>query len=416
MIKNLKKTILLILLLSVYIFPQSGSSYSRIGIGDMVFSYSARSMGMGQLGTSLAVPDFTGIINPAAWFKLDRTRFEITVDDNNLFLRNNSQSGRISSAIFNGFTLAFPVNQKYGVGIAMGIVPYSRVSYDVSQSYPSPITNVSDYQLSYIGSGGLSRTFIGSSFQLPFGLVLGASFDYYFGQIDYSSQVNFTNTSNASTNYLKSYRPNGTGSTVGLISPDLSPLFKSNSISDIRLGVAVNYISKLNVDTIGSANTTLGVDTIGFGSVKMSIPLRVSAGLSMELSKKYLVSLDILSQPWQNYTFNNVKSPELRNAYKVSAGFEYRPSLNLGSTFWQAIIWRAGLSYEQTQYFINGTGINQFSISGGFSLPLSYQNTLDIGIQYTDRGTTSFNLVQENALRIDVGLSLGELWFVQSAR
>ncbi|HUX92223.1 MAG TPA: hypothetical protein VMV36_00335 [Ignavibacteriaceae bacterium] len=416
MIKNLKKIILLLLLLSVYAFPQSSSSYSRIGIGDLVFSYSARSMGMGQLGTSLAVPDFTGIINPAAWFMLDRTRFEIAVDDNNLFLSNNAQSGRLSSAIFNGFTLAFPVSQKYGVGVAMGIVPYSRVSYDVLQSYPSPITNVSDYQLNYIGSGGLSRTFIGSSFELPFGLVLGASFDYYFGEIDYSSQVNFTNTSNTSTNYLKSYRPNGTGTTVGLITPDLSPVLKSNTISDLRLGLAVNYISKLNVDTIGTSNSTLGVDTIGFGSATMSIPLRISAGLSMSLSKKYLVSLDFLTQPWQNYTYNNVKSPELRNAYKVSAGFEYRPLLNLGSSFWQAIIWRAGLSYEQTQYFVNGTGINQLSISGGFSFPLSYQNTLDVGVQYSTRGTTNFNLIKENSVRVDFGLSIGELWFVQSAR
>ena len=416
MIKNLKKIILLLLLLSVYVFPQSSSSYSRIGIGDLVFSYSARSMGMGQLGTSLAVPDFTGIINPAAWFKLDRTRFEIAVDDNNLFLSNNTQSGRLSSAIFNGFTLAFPVSEKYGVGVAMGIVPYSRVSYDVLQSYPSPIANVSDYQLNYIGSGGLSRTFIGSSFELPFGLVLGASFDYYFGEIDYSSQVNFTNISNTSTNYLKSYRPNGTGTTVGLITPDLSPVLKSNTISDLRLGLAVNYISKLNVDTIGTSNSTLGVDTIGFGSATMSIPLRISAGLSMSLSKKYLVSLDFLTQPWQNYTYNNVKSPELRNAYKVSAGFEYRPLLNLGSSFWQAIIWRAGLSYEQTQYFINGTGINQLSISGGFSFPLSYQNTLDVGVQYSNRGTTNFNLIKENSVRVDFGLSIGELWFVQSAR
>jgi hypothetical protein len=416
MIKNLKKIILLLLLLSVYALPQSSSSYSRIGIGDLVYSYSARSMGMGQLGTSLAVPDFTGIINPASWFMLDRTRFEITVDGNNLFLSNNTQSGRFSSAIFNGFTLAFPVSEKYGVGVAMGIVPYSRVGYDVSQSYPSPITNVSDYQLSYIGSGGISRTFIGSSFELPFGLVLGASLDYYFGEIDYSSQVNFSNTSNTSTNYLKSYKLNGTGTTLGLISPDLAPLLKSNSISDLRLGVAVNYISKLNVDTIGTSNSTLGVDTIGFGSATMSIPLRVSAGLSMLLSKKYLVSLDFLTQPWQNYTYNEVKSPNLRNAYKASAGFEYRPLLNLGSTFLQSIIWRAGLSYEQTQYFVNGTGINQFSISAGCSFPLSYQNTLDFGVQYSNRGTTSFDLIKENSIRIDVGLSLGELWFVQSAR
>ncbi|MHB1687793.1 MAG: OmpP1/FadL family transporter [Ignavibacteriaceae bacterium] len=416
MIKNLKKIFILLILLSVYSFPQSSSSYTRIGIGDLVYSYSARSLGMGQLGTSVAVPDFTGIINPAGWFRIDRTRFEIGIDDNNLFLNDKTQSGRFSNAVFNGFTLSFPVSDKYGVGFAMGIVPYSKVGYNVSQKYSSPITNVSDYHVSYVGSGGLSRTFIGSSFEFPFGLVLGASLDYYFGEIDYSSQANFTSTSNVSTNYLKSYKPNGLGTTLGLISPDISLLFKSNSISDLRVGVAFNYISKLNVDTIGTSSSILGLDTLGFGSTTMKIPLRISAGLSMALSKKYLVSIDFLTQPWQNFSNNGVVSLYLRNAYKVSAGFEYRPLSNFGSTFWQNVIWRAGLGYEQTQYSINGTGINQYSISGGFSLPLSYQNTLDVGVQYSSRGTTDFNLIKENSIRVDIGLSLGELWFVQTER
>ncbi len=414
--KHIKIISIIIFITSINIFSQSSSIYSRLGIGDMVYSYSARSLGMGQLGNADAVPDFVNTLNPATWSRIDKTRFEIGVDYTGLSESDNSNNGFYGRAEFRGFTLAFPISSQYGIGMSMGLMPYSRVSYNVTYNYPSPTDNVSNYQISYLGSGGLTKTYIGTSFQFPFGLALGATMDYYFGDLSYSSQVNFSNSSDVSTNYLKTYRPNGLGTTVGLITPDIAPLFNSKFVEDIRLGFSASYISDLSTDTIATSNNVIALDTLGTGTVMMKIPLRVSGGISFVLNKKYLVTLDYLDQPWQNYSFDNVKSSYLRNAYKVSAGFEYRPLHDIGSTFWQNVIWRGGLSYEQTQYNINNTGIYQYSVSGGFSLPLSFENTLDVGLQYSTRGTTANSLVKENSFRFDVGLSLGELWFVSGER
>ena len=162
-----------------------------------------------------------------------------------------------------------------------------------------------------------------------------------------------------------------------------------------------------------AAKTGIVIYTIGMGSVQMKIPLRISAGLSMVLDKKYLLSLDASSQAWSNYAFNDVKSSDLRNELRLSAGFEYRPKQELGLTTWQQIIWRAGLSYEQTQYQINNIGINQFAVSGGFSFPLSYSNTIDVAIQYGISGTTDSNLIKEKIIKVNVGISIGELWFLR---
>jgi len=85
----------------------------------------------------------------------------------------------------------------------------------------------------------------------------------------------------------------------------------------------------------------------------------------------------------------------------------------LGSTFWEQIILRAGLSYEQTQYLIYGKGINQYSVSLGVSLPLSNENTLDFGLMYARRGTKELNLLQEDIIKLGIGFSLGELWFLR---
>jgi hypothetical protein len=146
----------------------------------------------------------------------------------------------------------------------------------------------------------------------------------------------------------------------------------------------------------------------------MLLPYRIAAGASFVLNKKYLFSLDYLFQPWSKYALNGKTSPYLRDSYKVSAGFEYRPIKETGQSFWEQVMLRLGLTYEQTQYYVNGQGINEYSVMGGISLPLSYENTLDLSLAYSIRGTNDFNLFKEKLIRLTGSVSLGELWFLRS--
>ncbi len=410
---NLKSLLGVFFILQMLSFGQSSSSYSRIGIGDIVYSYSATGLGTGEISSSLAYPDFVSLVNPASWYRINRTRFEASLSYSGLFLSDNSTKSFLGKAQFGGFTLAFPISDSSGVGLAMGIVPYSIVNYSVLGNESNLPYSSDTYQVTYEGRGGLSKTFIGASYKLPIDLCLGASLEYYFGSMSYSSNVAFNNTTDVTTEYKRTYEPTGLGSTFGFISPDLSKLFGSKTLSNLRLGLSVNYIATLNTDTLLTSSSSIRTDTIGEGTTQMKIPARYTFGLSFALDQKYLFTLDASSQAWSQYSFNNVKSDNLRNALKVSAGFEFRPKLELGSTPWQQTIWRAGISYEQTQYNVYGVGINQYSIAGGFSYPLSYANTINFGIQYSIRGTNQLNLIKENIIQVNVGLSLGELWFVR---
>jgi len=126
--------------------------------------------------------------------------------------------------------------------------------------------------------------------------------------------------------------------------------------------------------------------------------------------------MDYSTQAWSQFKANNLTPSQLRDAYKLSAGFEYRPLRELGSSFWEQIILRAGLSYEQSQYFVNGRGINQYSASVGASLPMGSENTLDFALMYSRRGTKEANLLQEDIVKFGVGFSLGELWFLRQEK
>ena len=168
-----------------------------------------------------------------------------------------------------------------------------------------------------------------------------------------------------------SHKNSGIGGTFGFISPDFSKLFELKSISDFRIGLAVNLFSTLKDDTLLTSRSLVGIDTLSSGSGEINIPTKLSLGMSFVLDYKYLFSLDYSSQAWSKYLVNNVSSSPLQDAYKISGGFEYLPLRELGNTFWEQIIFRAGLSYEQTQYIFYDKGINQYSVSLGASLPLS---------------------------------------------
>ncbi len=402
-------TYIIFLISSPAYFGQNSSAYSRIGIGDMEYNYSARRIGMGQLGVSVADYDFINSLNPAGWYKIGETRIEFGLYFNGMFLSDNTNSGYFSNTKFSGFTLAFPISQLYGIGAAAGIVPYSNVSYKSVQ------TNYTDnpYSLTYEGSGGLTKAFIGTSYKLPFDLVVGSSLDYYFGNLNYKSRLDFLNASDSYAEYENSYRPDGVGFTFGFISPDLSFLVDSGSVSDFRFGGSLSYVGSINSDSILTSTSSTSTDTIEFGKTRINIPFRLTLGTSTVFNKKYLLCLDYLYQPWSEYKINGVNSSELRNLHKVSLGFEYQPPKNPGSSFWEQIMWRAGLSYEATQYLVNNEGINKYSISGGLSMPISNENTLDLAVQYSMRGNKDLNLIEENVIRVSLGISFGELWFVR---
>jgi hypothetical protein len=394
---------------------QQGSVYTRFGLGDVQSAYSARRLGMGQLGASVADEDFIGTLNPAGWNLLKMTRVEFGVAYNGMSVSDGIDKKYYASTQITGFTMAFPLSTAYGVGMALGIIPVTTVNYQVTTHNTDPNQSVGNYDLNYKGSGGLSKIFVGSSYRLPFDLSIGAEFDYYFGNINYSSSAIFSGSSNVTAGYNKKYKPKAIGMTIGLISPDLLPA-SSSFFSDLHLGVSSNLVFSASMDSLFTASSSVRTDTIDLLSYNMKIPNRINAGASVVLNKRFLVSVDYSFQPWADFTINNIKSDNLRNLTMFSAGFEYRAPKELGNSYYDAIILRGGFSYEQTQYFINNTGINQYSVYGGCSLPLSFGNTIDIGLQYYIRGQVSNSLIKENGIKFAVGISLGDIWFLRDEK
>jgi hypothetical protein len=193
----------------------------------------------------------------------------------------------------------------------------------------------------------------------------------------------------------------------------MSGLLNSESITNLRFGLSSNIISKLETDTSFVTTSSSVVDTLGLGTGELEVPMRLNVGLHIAFVNSYNFALDYFYQPWTDMKLSGINQLNLSDVHKVSLGFEFRPQREPGMSFWEQIMLRAGLSYEMSQYKFEGNELKQYSVFTGFALPLSDQNTLDFGFEYSIRGTTEDNLLEENFLRINLGISFGELWFVR---
>jgi len=414
---KLFKLTFLLMLTPMLLLAEGGSVYTRYALGDLNYAYSARRMAMGGLGLAMYDQNDIGTLNPAAWSRITLTRFNIGLNYNLYGLKDNTTSANYSATQFSGFSLGIPVQKSYGISLVLGITPYSNVMYDVTEAQSATLF---PHSLYFEGNGGISRSFLGLSYRLPFIFDIGASIDYYIGNIDYISGIDFSNHAILNTEFLKTYKLSGVGGTFGIISDDLLQYVNSGSSSELRLAFSYTLSQKFDADTSLVVTTysntreepASGSSTdLATGKATVEIPSRMGIGLSFILNKAYNFLVDYYTQPWSQYKFTDQKVDNLRDLNKISFGLEYRNPDTRAAGFWEHVALRAGLSYEETQYVIKGTEINQFSVMGGFSIPLDNVNTLDFGVEYAARGSNDNNLVKENLVKLNLTLNLGELWF-----
>ena len=413
--KNVKFIVIIFLISNLSIFASGGSLYTRYGVGDVINASSSRLMSMGGLGYALQNSDYLSDLNPANWYRIYSTRLEANFLLNGVKIDDNVNKSNYSKGIFNGIKIGLPIERDLGISLVMGVTPESFVQYEVVNKIEN--SSIENYTNTYEGTGGLNRLFIGTSLKLPFDFVMGASFDYYMGIIKYNSSIVFEENSiynNSSIRKQKDYK--GIGFNLGLLTPDLSNIIKIDKIKDLRLGMAFKYVSNLKTDTSLYVGSLLGEKLEERMPVYTHIPYKFGLGLSFIYNENYLFIIDYATQPWSKYTFNNLSDQNLRDYQKISFGVEHRNSVTRYSTFAEQIILRGGLGYEQTQYKINGTGIDYYYLTAGLSMPLMFENTVDIGVSAGFRGKKDNNLIKETVYNLSITFSFGELWFIRQER
>ena len=442
----------------------SFTPYSRFGIGDLSANQFNRQFSMG--GTGIAVYDYYGInpMNPGTYSYINEATFELGMVSNWFSLESQSEvvNGNVSRV--NHVALGLPIRSKK-IGITFGLLPLSRIGYNISSS-----DSISDFAFTQenLGSGGLNKLQLGLAKRFEFNRDTvkfnKQNFNYYYNS--FSVGFNFDYVFGNRTNVSRSIFDPG----LGAINTQIS---KIDNTSDIMFDLGVVYSTwikkrelnddtqiKLNLGGSFTPNTKLRsrrsrivesfitsnaveftVDSIlseEDNRGEINLPMEFGLGAALEIYNKsegiLVLAADYKYRPWEEYYEEFAERQvftELVNSSEFSVGFEFSPKWKLGKAganiswdnYFQSLNYRAGAYLRQGYLNIEGEEFSESGINFGIGLPLvrarsrDTQSEINFGFGLSQRGSLDNALIKENNFELFIGVRLNpdrfQRWFVQ---
>lgn len=391
-----------------------GSAYSRYGLGDIRYYTAGRGNGMAGAGLALFPSLSFDHLNPAGWGNITRARFSASALYEGFSSDDGIDSRYLSRTNLNGFVIALPVSPDHGITISAGMIPFSRVNYDIVTPFSrSGVT----YILRYVGDGGISTAHLGASGKLGDNLFVGTKFQYYFGSVNHTVSQSFSTTDLSNAEVRRSSRASGIGFTFGTIYTGLKSLFHLGEMQSLQIGGIVSTTSFLSASSERIATYATGTtntqDTTIAPEGTILIPYAAGAGIAFSTDRMTIAG-DFIYQNWQAFTVDGAHPDMIRNSYRVSAGAELLPTHGVPASFAQKMTYRFGIYYDASYYQIRGEPINEWGLTGGFGIPVFLDTRLIIAADYGLRGTNAGQLQKDKILRISFTINISEPWFVRS--
>lgn len=405
-------------------YAQEGtvSPYSFFGIGDLRNAGTVENQMMGGIAV-YADSIHLNLRNPASYASLGPDVWEnkglvvYTAGISNTRLSFDDFSTQQESAVTNldYLSLGFSLGNKLGMGF--GIMPFSSVGYnlvDVRDDAAQPLTNI------FSGSGGLNRVYYSVGYELIKNVSVGATINYNFGSIDSERLQQIEGVQFGSFD-RRSSRINGFDFNYAVnYTPTIKEKYQLHT--SVRINTQANLLSE-NQRNIGSFSVATGTSiedvSVNLGAQNLSdtelkIPTTTTIGLGFGEKAKWFVggeySFQTLSE-FQNVFFNQ-ENITYEDASTYAFGGFYTPDSGSFTSYLKRMTYRAGLRAENTGMVVGDVPINNFGITFGVGLPLGRSlSNLNLGVELGKRGTTRANLIEENYLKINIGLSLNDRWF-----
>lgn len=393
------------------------SPYSIVGAGDLIFGGNVSSLSMGRVNQGIRRPFEVNWLNPASYSSLQQTNIETGAMFSNASFTGNGQTSNANNAWLAYLNIAMPISAKKGVGFSFGLAPFTSIGYNVSAagSIPSdsaaiPVTN------NFIGTGGLSKAYLGGGLRLYKNLSLGANLGFIFGQVDQKAQLvipasyRMFNMEERRNTYMSGF--------VYDIGLQYHHTFKNEITfaagASITPKATLNGIEDYVVRTLPIGFTGGTKDTIiNRKEVEGSIilPMAWSTGFSLSKPNHWLIAADVYGANWKDFRAYN-RTDSLQNSLGFSLGGSYIPNFAAPKNILNRLEYRAGFGYAQTNWQFFGQSVNALTLSCGVGIPLTKSKSkVSVGFEYSRRGTSANNLIQEDFYRFIIGVSFSDKWF-----
>ncbi len=406
--------VLLIFTVSTAWAGKGGSSYSRYGIGDIRYSFSDISQGIGNSGLAIISASTISSLNPAGISDIYRTRFSLGFRYEGYKASDEANSVYLSGTRFDQFLLAIPLYTPSGIVFSTGITPYSTGNYDIKNT--SQFGSLL-YEARFTGEGGLSEGHIASSWTPTKDLSLGIKGSYYFGTIRHTVGQAFNNADYSDAQDIRSTQVRGIGGTLGIIYKGLGKALELDTTRSLTLGLILGTSARLRADEehylsyTASSSAAATRDTVTLERKWLTLPVRIGFGAAYQ-TNSFLLAGDLLYQHWNNFSSSGSLTGEFRDSYRMSVGSEIFPRRDASASGFQRWAYRFGLFYDASYYRVMGKSIDEFGGTIGFGIPVFGETRLNVAGEYSIRGTTDLGLQKDNIFRLILNFSVAERWFI----
>ena len=405
----------------------SNSPYSRYGFGQLSDQSFGNSKAMGGMAYGLRNKFQINAVNPASYSAVDSLTF---LFDAGMSLQNTNFSEKGTKTNAKNSTVDYIAMQfrlYKNLGVTAGFLPYSIVGYNMSRT--STVPNSEDKYggttaklENYSGEGGIQQIFIGLGYQVYKNLSIGANLSYLYGDISHSVSNTFSNENASISSWTEKISVSDYKLDLGI--QYTQPFGEKHAVT---LGAVYSPGHDLNskgykyIETYSSSSTILSqkIDTIGNAC---SLPESWGIGATYNYNNRLTVGLDYSVQKWENVKFPisgqngqfSSQEGQFCNRTKIAGGMEYHPNA-YSRNFFSRIRYRMGAYYSTPYAKVDGKeGANEYGVSLGFGLPIfQSKSVLNISGQYIKVKPKVTGMLEENSLRINVGLTFNERWFMK---
>lgn len=407
----------------------SNTPYSRYGFGLMNDRAGGFNKGMSGMAYGMQNGKELNVKNPASYAAIDSLSF---LFDFGMSLQNGNfdQNGKkinARNAAVDYMTMGFRLAPRLGMSI--GLLPYSTIGYSLSDQNTLHLSTGEVVQTdTYSGDGGLHEVYAGWGWAPFKSLSIGANVGYLWGDMTHTVLASFSDASISS-------RRRRYESDVRTYKADFGLQYRQrlNKKNNLVLGLSyelghdINSAAYYYDQKVMSGSITNG-DTLRCANA-YQLPHTFGAGLVWEHRGRLRVGGDYTFEKW-----SDVKSPvvvdnadgtreyvthtgDYLNRHKIAVGAEFLPNPE-GLKWRDHVRYRVGFSYSTPYTRINGAdGPTAYCVSLGAALPIVNTNNnrsmLNVALQYEHVKPKVAGMVKEQYLRICIGISFNERWFMK---
>lgn len=395
------------------------SPYSLFGVGQVRNkSMNVRLNGMGGIANAMYDIGMINTENPASYARIDSLAF---LFDAGFYFKSSvfstsSLSERASNASFDYVSMAFGITQWWKM--ALGVQPYSVSRYTMKVNSNKP--EIGNYTTRFKGTGGLNQAFLGNAFKLGKHLSIGANVYYVFGDTQTETTLYFPDSL-----YMIGSR-HSVDLMVSSFMFDYGVLYDIDLSNELNLSLGVTYSQPVSlkgkqtsfvrsIEMDPDSEIEYLIDTISNWtySSKMKMPQGLGFGFVLQKKGQWSVGADFNWTQWSKFARQGV-TDTLQNSWNVALGAEFIPRHTSVSNYFTRVSYRFGGFYEHGYLNLNGHSINKVGITAGMSLPLPKTlSKVNVAFELGQYGTREAGLIQERYVKMNVGVSVFEHWFMK---